>query len=213
VSFVAIAEAWQSMTSGAGKAVPPAAKLVLLTLANCQNPETLECYPSVGYISDVTGLDQKTIRRAISMLEQAGIVVVRKVAGTSNRFDLCFSATPTNLGTTKSGTPTNSGSTNSGSTPLPVLGGETVKKQKRCTSTRSQGRKTPIPTGFSVSDSVREWAREKGFDRLDQHLEHFTDLAIAKGYSYADWDRAFQNAIRANWARLPEIKKSRGEYL
>lgn len=64
-------------------------------------------------------------------------------------------------------------------------------------------RKTPIPPDFGISEAVRAWAKQKGFHRLEEHLEHFRDTSYAKSYQYADWDRAFMNAIRANWAHLP----------
>jgi uncharacterized protein YdaU (DUF1376 family) len=63
-------------------------------------------------------------------------------------------------------------------------------------------RATPMPAGFTVSDAVRTWAAGKGFDRLDVHLEVFRDKAEAKGYVYADWDKALQNAIREDWAGI-----------
>jgi hypothetical protein len=53
---------------------------------------------------------------------------------------------------------------------------------------------------------VREWAADKGHDRLEQHLEYFVGRAKAKGATYADWNAAFMNAIRGNWAKLPESK-------
>lgn len=63
-------------------------------------------------------------------------------------------------------------------------------------------RKTPMPPGFGVSDRVREWAGKKGFCRLDEHFEAFRSKAIAKGYTYVDWDEALMGAIRDNWAGL-----------
>lgn len=62
--------------------------------------------------------------------------------------------------------------------------------------------KHPLPEDFGISDRVRTWAAEKGHDRLDQHLESFRAKAQAKGYAYADWDAAFMEAIRENWAKL-----------
>jgi hypothetical protein len=73
----------------------------------------------------------------------------------------------------------------------------------------SQGKKeAPIPDNFSVSERVIKWANEKGYRDLDKHLEHFVILAQAKGYTYTDWDAAFMNAIRNNWAKVPskEVK-------
>jgi hypothetical protein len=73
----------------------------------------------------------------------------------------------------------------------------------------SQGKKEAlIPDNFSVSDRVIKWANEKGYRDLEKHLEHFVILAQAKGYTYTDWDAAFMNAIRNNWAKVPskEVK-------
>lgn len=62
--------------------------------------------------------------------------------------------------------------------------------------------KTPLADDFAISDRVKAWAAEKGFDRLDQHLESFVSKCRAKGYAYVDWDEAFMNAVRENWAKL-----------
>lgn len=68
--------------------------------------------------------------------------------------------------------------------------------------TRKAPAKTSLPVGFSVSDRVKAWAVEKGFDSLDDHLEAFMVKAQAKGYQYADWDSAFMEAIRKDWAGI-----------
>jgi len=64
-------------------------------------------------------------------------------------------------------------------------------------------KKTPLPADFQISDRVRKWATEKGHARLGEHLEAFKAKAKAKGYKYVDWDSAFMEAIRNNWANLP----------
>lgn len=70
------------------------------------------------------------------------------------------------------------------------------------TSTKQKPAKTLIPEDFEISDSVREWAKSKGHAQLDKHLEHFKLAAKAKSYVYADWDAAFMNAIRGDWAKV-----------
>lgn len=62
--------------------------------------------------------------------------------------------------------------------------------------------KTPLPYNFEISDRVRKWASEKGHTNLDQHLESFKLKCRAKGYMYVNWDDAFMNAIRDNWANI-----------
>ena len=63
-------------------------------------------------------------------------------------------------------------------------------------------RKTSIPDDFGISEQVRQWADKNGHKRLNQHLEHFVDRAQSKDYKYANWDSAFKEAIRKNWAGL-----------
>lgn len=62
--------------------------------------------------------------------------------------------------------------------------------------------KTTIPDDFAISERVEAWAKQKGFGRLTEHLESFKRKAMAKAYEYADWDSAFMEAIREDWAKL-----------
>jgi hypothetical protein len=62
--------------------------------------------------------------------------------------------------------------------------------------------KTSLPENFSISERVKTWAASKGHDHLDERLEDFVGKARAKGYIYSDWDQAFMNAIRDDWAGL-----------
>jgi hypothetical protein len=59
-----------------------------------------------------------------------------------------------------------------------------------------------LQSDFEISDRVRQWAKEHGYDRLEEHLESFKLKAGAKGYRNADWDLAFMGAIRDDWAKL-----------
>lgn len=63
-------------------------------------------------------------------------------------------------------------------------------------------RKCSMPEGFAVSERVKEWASGRGIGRLDEHLDAFRRKATAKGYQYVDWDSAFMEAIREDWAKL-----------
>lgn len=63
-------------------------------------------------------------------------------------------------------------------------------------------RKTSIPDNFKISERVSRWATEKGFDRLDEHLDAFTRKAKMNAYTYTDWDLAFMEAIREDWAKI-----------
>lgn len=207
MSFDAMAKVW------AMDIKPATNKLVLLALADAANAETGLCCPSVKYIARRTGLDRKCVMRAVARLEKDGLILVNRSTGSSHSYVLESSpqsGTGTQSGTSPQrgqGTGTQSGT---GGVPKAVQGvspnGDTNQyiTSKEPIKRKAATKKTTLPDDFDVSESVKAWAAQKGFDRLPQHLEHFRDLAIAKAYRYADWDRAFMNAIRNNWARLPE---------
>jgi hypothetical protein len=67
--------------------------------------------------------------------------------------------------------------------------------------------KTPLPDDFGISQSVQAWADRKGYSRLPEHLEAFKAKVKANGYAYADWDSAFMEAVRGDWARLATAAK------
>lgn len=71
-------------------------------------------------------------------------------------------------------------------------------------STRNRARqpKHAMPEDFGISERVKSWAIEKGHTRLADHLEAFKAKCKANGYAYADWDSAFMEAIRGDWAKL-----------
>lgn len=68
-------------------------------------------------------------------------------------------------------------------------------------------RKRKIPKDFGISERVQKWAEEKGHSRLEEHLEAFILKANAKGYQYKNWDSAFMEAVRADWAGLKKEGK------
>lgn len=66
-----------------------------------------------------------------------------------------------------------------------------------------KARKTEVPPDFAISDRVRKWAVEKGHGQyLDSHLEAFIRKCQANGYTYANHDSAFIEAVRENWAKI-----------
>ncbi len=77
-----------------------------------------------------------------------------------------------------------------------------VEGEKPRAKRRSKPETSPLPDDFGISDSVKTWAVAKGHSRLSEHLESFRAKAKAKGYTYADWDAAFMEAIRNDWARI-----------
>ena len=72
------------------------------------------------------------------------------------------------------------------------------KARKRAT----RPRQTAMPEDFAVTDQVKRWAAEKGYDRLGEHLDAFRRKVAANGYTAVSWDDKFMEAIREDWAKL-----------
>lgn len=70
-------------------------------------------------------------------------------------------------------------------------------------SRKGKVRETPLPENFAVSDRVLKWATQQGLAGvIELHFEAFVSTCRAKGYTYVDWDEAFMNAVRKNWAKI-----------
>lgn len=67
---------------------------------------------------------------------------------------------------------------------------------------RPKSRKTAMPEDFGISLNVEQWAAKNGFEYLDDHLSAFKRKVAANGYRYVDWDSAFMEAIRGDWAKI-----------
>jgi uncharacterized protein YdaU (DUF1376 family) len=63
-------------------------------------------------------------------------------------------------------------------------------------------RKTSVSKDFKPSDRVLEWAKAKNYINIERHCETFIAKCLAKGYKYSDWDAAFMEAIRKDWAGI-----------
>lgn len=72
---------------------------------------------------------------------------------------------------------------------------------------------TSIPEDFAISDNVREWAGRNNYRNLEKHLEYFIDYCLANDKQYSDFDAAFRNAIRNDWARLANKRPSLEEQI
>ena len=84
-------------------------------------------------------------------------------------------------------------------------------REQRGTRTPRAAPKVLIPDDFAVSNAVRDWAKRQGYaEGAEAHLEAFRLKAQANAYRYADWDRAFMEAIRADWARVREPRRNGG---
>ena len=75
---------------------------------------------------------------------------------------------------------------------------------------RTRTVQTELPPDFTITPTLQAWADEHGHDRMQEHLEAFRGKALAKGYRYADWEQAFRNAVRDDWAGLRKSAASGG---
>lgn len=81
-------------------------------------------------------------------------------------------------------------------------GMEGIKEGKGKDKPASAARLRSMPSGFVISDRVRKWASEKGYDNLEAHFEEFMSYVQRKQPKYADWDEALMLCIRKDWAGL-----------
>lgn len=68
-------------------------------------------------------------------------------------------------------------------------------------------RATPLPPDFKISERVKTWADSKGLTALEEDLEFFVGRMRANGKKYIDWDEAFMNCVREDWAGLRKAKQ------
>lgn len=78
--------------------------------------------------------------------------------------------------------------------PLPVTQRSNTPRKKACS--------VSLPDDFSLTPDLLAWAKSKGHSHLPERFEHFIGYAKANGKKYADWNQAFQNAVRDDWAKL-----------
>jgi len=198
---------------------PATRKVTLLVLADCHNHLTGRCNPSIKFIAERTGLDRKSVIESLADLESRGIISVSR--GHSNSYDLNLDS-PVNV-STENGTESEINlSPENGTCLVPKTGLTKYRKRdtnreitgkepfidkpevktKAKTQSKKQVIKTLLPEGFGISQRVRDWAAKNNHSNLDTHHENFVLKAKSRGYKYADWDAAFQTAIRDNWAKV-----------
>jgi len=79
-----------------------------------------------------------------------------------------------------------------------------VEKSRVDTNEKQSPKKKPIPDDFQISERVQTWAIKNNHRHLEKHFEYFVDKCKQKGYTNVDWDLAFMNAIRENWAKIDD---------
>lgn len=72
---------------------------------------------------------------------------------------------------------------------------------------RKKEKKSSIPEAFGspFTPLMQEWLERRGETQVKAHLIYFVGYVKANGKQYADWEQAFQNAIRDDWAGVRRL--------
>ena len=196
------------------------ARLVLLAIADCCNSDDgTGAWPSIPELCAKTRLGDRTVQRAIRALQKLGELWVERNAGPNgvNRYRVVLSRIPVNLTPRQSDTPVNlTGSGDEASpqvkgqdpvnltpprqfdAPVNLTPGTISTNNKQTTRARDADidERTPFPTGFTVTDEMREWAARKrpGVD-VDAETEQWELWNRARGTRLASWDDAWRGWI------------------
>lgn len=192
---------------------PASVKFVLVAMADQVDDRNLS-YLAVSTLCDRTSLDRKTVHKALHVLSVAGHIKDTGVRAGKTKSIVVYQLSCSKNGTAKQAQKWNTSETES----VPLFPPSCTVfpsklSQKRYTDPNRPQRdpnkrkvKTHLPDDFSISDRVRNWAREKGHANLEDHLESFKLSCQKHGYKYVDHDAAFMEAIRKNWAGIQPQK-------
>lgn len=192
-----MAEAWKfSRHSGSHL-------LMLLAIADFADDDG-RAYPAVASLARKCRMKPRNVQTILAALRSSGELVVRM--GDGPRGTNLYRIPPLqSLAPLQDSAPLQGiarGGAKDCANPLQGIAPKpSVNHQEPSTHT-PRTRKTRIPEDFSISQRVRQWAATKGYNKLDEHLEAFKAKCAAHGYTYADHDAAFMEAIRADWAHL-----------
>jgi hypothetical protein len=84
----------------------------------------------------------------------------------------------------------------------PVVEDVVDSRKTRDKATRARRVSLPENFGNPFSPAMQTWLENRGEKQVKARLIHFNGYAKANGKQYADWEQAFQNAVREDWAKL-----------
>jgi len=202
--------------------LPPTQKLVLICLSEFAD-DNGRCYPSVDTIAERTGLNSRSVRRAISEIEKAGILTRSFCTGKRTDYIInpCHSVTPDTVSPlTESTLPltlcpiplTESTLTPDRGVNITTINHQepslTIEPPAKAVAVRESSG-TRLPVDWFLPDYWIDDAEEIGLTRIDAINEsivfrdYWVGVAGAKGRK-ADW-----RATWRNWARRSLANKSR----
>lgn len=216
------------------------ALLVMLAIADFAD-DLGNAYPSVETIANKARLSVRMTQYALKSLVESGELAIKRNAGPRGchiyRVQILH---PKDLqllqGANIAGVDADSSiesTTNSGGAIIAGVQFTTSRGATHCTRTVSKPKTkdTPVsdevpskpkkqnkvdvpPSDFSITEELKTWAAKNGYGRLEDRLEYFRDYIESSGKRYADWQAAFRNSIRGDWAKLNgAVAKYEGELL
>ena len=179
--------------------LPPGEKIVLLALADQANDEGRQCWPSVETIMRRSGQGERTVRRALSSLEEKGHLTRNHRINDSTQYHLhpCQNGTPAK----------------SAPVPKPTVRGAKLAPKPPVTtipqkaSPSSGKRTTPAkPTMSLIADDFEPVMKPGSITattvdgwppgRLADELEHFVDHHTTKATLSADWQASWRTWVK-----------------
>lgn len=192
-------------------------KLVLLSLADNANDSGV-CWPSIQNIACRCSLDERSIYRAISVLEDGGHLTVQARPGKSTvyRVHPCQTVTPDSLSplTPCQGPPdTLSGVravTPDSLSPTPDSLSPRIIKNLRSKIKNLDSRlprTRTVPEGFQITDPMRQWAKTKC-----PHLDIESETEKFRDHEFRDPHSNWAGAWRQWMRRAPEFRSGNGAH-
>lgn len=190
------------------QAVRGTTKLVLLSLAD-RADENSRAWPSCARVVADTGLDRKTVLKAIKEIIEAGLMIDTgdRIGQGSRVFQLVGVAHREALEPIpKTGYPKNGTGPKNGMPTYPKNGTSTYPKngiqnlsgnQSRNLSGAKAKRATPIPEDFTPTDKMTEWAKtDCPSINPSRETQKFIDYHAAKGSVFKNHQAAWRNWMR-----------------
>ena len=82
-----------------------------------------------------------------------------------------------------------------------------ILKENNIKEKKVKSIETPLPPDFCPDAKTLVWYATSGFkESIEAHADHFKDACSAHPYKYINWQSAFKNAVRKDWAGLRSQK-------
>lgn len=193
----------------------PAAKLVLLILADAHNGHTGECFPSLARIIKATGYSESSVKYAVRDLEQAGLLSRASMTDESGRTKGVKYTLNITQERGQNVTPGGQETTGEGSECDPPRGQNVTphidNREKEPGKEPGRARATRLPPEWSAPAEFIEFAKTEGLTRDEARgVERvFRDHWIsARDGAKRDWFATWRNWIRRDATRVIRARSS-----